>query len=197
MDLNERVLEFTRQTMAAMGLTVDVVIDDTPGRHPRRDFRSGRRTVASTPRRGARRAPGHRQHRIPARGEGRPVVRGGLPRVPQGQGRRAPPDGALHDGEGEVVGPAGDRAAQSVLAAPRAPDRCGGSRRSRPRALATPSSRRSSFQSAVRYRSRAMAGPGREQRHVVLVQGTCHGCASAPRGATPFAATRERRVTDH
>ena len=30
MDLNERVLEFTRQTMAAMGLTVDVVIDDTP-----------------------------------------------------------------------------------------------------------------------------------------------------------------------
>ena len=30
MDLNERVLEFTRQTMTAMGLTVDVVIDDTP-----------------------------------------------------------------------------------------------------------------------------------------------------------------------
>ena len=30
MDLNERVLEFTRQTMAAMGLTVDVTIDDTP-----------------------------------------------------------------------------------------------------------------------------------------------------------------------
>ena len=30
MDLNERVLEFTRQTMAAMGLTVDVTLDDTP-----------------------------------------------------------------------------------------------------------------------------------------------------------------------
>ena len=30
MDLNERVLEFTRQTMTAMGLTVDVAIDDTP-----------------------------------------------------------------------------------------------------------------------------------------------------------------------
>ena len=30
MDLNERVLGFTRQTMAAMGLTVDVTIDDTP-----------------------------------------------------------------------------------------------------------------------------------------------------------------------
>jgi spoIIIJ-associated protein len=30
MDLNERVLEFARRTMAAMGLTVDVTIDDTP-----------------------------------------------------------------------------------------------------------------------------------------------------------------------
>ena len=30
MDLNERVLELTRQTMTAMGLTVDVAIDDTP-----------------------------------------------------------------------------------------------------------------------------------------------------------------------
>jgi spoIIIJ-associated protein len=30
MDLNERVREFTRQTMAAMGLTLDVTIDDTP-----------------------------------------------------------------------------------------------------------------------------------------------------------------------
>ncbi|MBA2258491.1 MAG: hypothetical protein H0W18_06320 [Acidobacteria bacterium] len=30
MDLNERVLDFTRKTMAAMGLTVDVSIDDTP-----------------------------------------------------------------------------------------------------------------------------------------------------------------------
>ena len=30
MDLNERVLEFTRQTLAAMGLTVEVAIDDTP-----------------------------------------------------------------------------------------------------------------------------------------------------------------------
>jgi spoIIIJ-associated protein len=30
MDLNERVREFTRQTMAAMGLTLDVTVDDTP-----------------------------------------------------------------------------------------------------------------------------------------------------------------------
>lgn len=30
MDLNERVREFTRQTMAAMGLTLEVTIDDTP-----------------------------------------------------------------------------------------------------------------------------------------------------------------------
>jgi spoIIIJ-associated protein len=30
MDLNERVREFTRQTMAAMGLTLDVIVDDTP-----------------------------------------------------------------------------------------------------------------------------------------------------------------------
>lgn len=30
MDLNERVLDFTRKTIAAMGLTVDVSIDDTP-----------------------------------------------------------------------------------------------------------------------------------------------------------------------
>ena len=30
MDLNERVREFTRQTMAAMGLPLDVTIDDTP-----------------------------------------------------------------------------------------------------------------------------------------------------------------------
>jgi len=30
MDLNERVLDFSRKTMAAMGLTVDVSIDDTP-----------------------------------------------------------------------------------------------------------------------------------------------------------------------
>jgi len=30
MDLNERVLDFTRKTMTAMGLTVDVSIDDTP-----------------------------------------------------------------------------------------------------------------------------------------------------------------------
>jgi len=30
MDLNERVFDFTRKTMAAMGLTVDVSIDDTP-----------------------------------------------------------------------------------------------------------------------------------------------------------------------
>lgn len=30
MDLNERVREFTRQAMAAMGLTLDVTIDDTP-----------------------------------------------------------------------------------------------------------------------------------------------------------------------
>ena len=30
MDLNERVLEFMRQAMAAMGLTVEVAIDDTP-----------------------------------------------------------------------------------------------------------------------------------------------------------------------
>lgn len=30
MDLNERVREFTRQTMAAMGLTLDVAINDTP-----------------------------------------------------------------------------------------------------------------------------------------------------------------------
>jgi spoIIIJ-associated protein len=30
MELNERVREFTRQTVAAMGLTLDVAIDDTP-----------------------------------------------------------------------------------------------------------------------------------------------------------------------
>ena len=30
MDLNERVLDFTRKTMTAMGLTVDVSIDDAP-----------------------------------------------------------------------------------------------------------------------------------------------------------------------
>jgi spoIIIJ-associated protein len=30
MDLNERVREFTRQTVAAMGLSLDVAIDDTP-----------------------------------------------------------------------------------------------------------------------------------------------------------------------
>ena len=30
MDLNERVREFTRQTMAAMGLTLDVEVTDTP-----------------------------------------------------------------------------------------------------------------------------------------------------------------------
>jgi spoIIIJ-associated protein len=30
MDLNERVREFTRQTMAAMGMTLDVAVNDTP-----------------------------------------------------------------------------------------------------------------------------------------------------------------------
>jgi predicted RNA-binding protein Jag len=30
MDLHERVREFTRQTMAAMGLALDVTINDTP-----------------------------------------------------------------------------------------------------------------------------------------------------------------------
>ena len=30
MELHERVREFTRQTLAAMGLTLDVTINDTP-----------------------------------------------------------------------------------------------------------------------------------------------------------------------
>ena len=128
MELHERVREFTQQTLGAMGVPLDVAIVDDGRQRPGRAVRRRRRAAAAPPRRSARRAAAHRQHGVPPRAEGRPIVRRRLPRLPQGQGRRAAADGALPDGAGEDHrDAAGDRAAQPVRAPARAPRRRRGS----------------------------------------------------------------------
>ena len=98
------------------------------GQRPGRAVRRGWRSAAAAPRRGARRAPAHRQHRLPARARRRPLVRRRLPRLPQGQGCRAEADGALQHGESQDVrSAAGDRTAQSLCPPPRAHHRRRGS----------------------------------------------------------------------
>ena len=115
MELHERVREFMQQTLGAMGVPLDVTIVDDAGQRPGRAVRRRRRTAAAAAGRSARRAAAHRQHRVPARAERRSLVRRRLPRLPQGQGRRAEADGALHDGAGQVDRhAAGDGPAQSL-----------------------------------------------------------------------------------
>ena len=102
MDLHERVQRVRAAARSTRWVCRSTsTIDDDARQRPRRARRRRRRGAAPAPRRSARRAAAHRQHRVPARAEGRSLVRRRLPRLPQGQGRRAAADGAVHDGEGE------------------------------------------------------------------------------------------------
>ena len=67
MDLHGRVREFLERTLGAMGVPLDDCHRGLSRQRPARSVRRGRRSAAAAAWRDARRAPAHREHRLPAR----------------------------------------------------------------------------------------------------------------------------------
>ena len=126
--LHERVKEFVRQTVHAMGLPLEVSVLDTPDNV--RVELSGEGGEDLLRRKGE--ALDALQQivntEVPAGARRRSIVRRRLSRLPQGEGRGSEADGALLHGEGEDQRrAAGDGPAQSVRAPPRSHHRRRGS----------------------------------------------------------------------